>query len=41
MFYILTNDQIADIFTNALGRKKFVKLKSEMGIRDSTLLSDS
>nr|PNR50667.1 hypothetical protein PHYPA_009853 [Physcomitrium patens] len=41
IFYISIHEQIADIFTKATGRNRFVKLRSEMGMRNLTLSSKS
>jgi hypothetical protein len=31
--YIKTNEQMADIFTKALSRQKFMKFRDQMGLR--------
>jgi hypothetical protein len=40
LFYISTQDQIADILTKPLGRGKFLKFREGLGIRSSTEIKD-
>jgi hypothetical protein len=37
--YIQTDEQMADIFTKALSKKKFEKFRDQMGLRQNPFLA--